>query len=83
MPQIDNILHKIGGAQVLSTLDLMKGYWQIPMTPSDKQKITFSAPSRFYQFKKNSFGTERSSSLFPEGNGESPKGRTRLNCGLY
>lgn len=28
MPWVDTLLDKIGGAQVLSTIDLTKGYWQ-------------------------------------------------------
>lgn len=52
---IDNLLDKIPGAQVLSTLDLTNGYWQIPIAPSDKQKTAF-ATSGLYQFTKMPFG---------------------------
>lgn len=48
MPCIVNILDKIGGAHVLSTLDLMKGYWQIPVHPEDKPKMTFATLSGLY-----------------------------------
>lgn len=50
MPRIDNILDRIGGAHILTILDLTKGYWQIPLHPSDKPKTAFDTPSGLYQF---------------------------------
>lgn len=38
------------GRQVLTTLDLTKGYWQIPLNPSDKPKTAIAAPLGLYQF---------------------------------
>lgn len=50
MSCIDTLLDKIGGAQVLSILDLTKGYCQIPLAPDDKQKKLFAVPSELHQF---------------------------------
>ena len=36
MPSIDKMLDAIGNAKYISTLDLAKGYWQLPM---DKQHV--------------------------------------------
>ncbi|KAL8605939.1 hypothetical protein ACOMHN_024763 [Nucella lapillus] len=38
MPSIDYIYAKMGEAQVLSKIDLTKGYWQIPIRPEDRPK---------------------------------------------
>lgn len=38
MPQMDALLDVIGGAQVLFMIDLMKGYWQIPLAPAAMRK---------------------------------------------
>lgn len=43
MPKVVMLLEVIGEAQVLSTIDLMKGYWQIPLVPEAKQKTAFAS----------------------------------------
>ena len=45
MPRIDEVLeHKPGTAAVISTIDLSKGYWQIPLSPNTKEKTAFTTP---------------------------------------
>ena len=44
MPRIDEMLDAIGNAKYISTLDLAKGYWQIPMDKQDCEKTAFSSP---------------------------------------
>lgn len=34
MPRTDDLLEKIGAAKYISTLDLCKGYWQVPLAES-------------------------------------------------
>ena len=41
LPKIDDIIHQIEGAKYLTTIDLMKGYWQIPVASSDQCKTDF------------------------------------------
>lgn len=52
IPQIDNMLEKVGQVQYISTLDLTKGYWQIPMAAEDKEKMAFGTPWGLFQFKR-------------------------------
>ena len=33
MPRIDELIERLGPARYISTLDLTKGYWQVPLTP--------------------------------------------------
>ena len=48
MPRIEELIDTIGPAQVISTLDLAKGYWQIPMDQGSKDKTTFTTPFGLY-----------------------------------
>lgn len=41
MPPIEEMLEQIGQAQYITTLDLSKGYWQIPMASEDLAKMAF------------------------------------------
>ena len=38
MPRIDDILDELGQAKYITTLDLDKGYWQVPVNPQDQEK---------------------------------------------
>lgn len=51
LPRIDDTLDRLSGSRVFSTFDLTSGYWQIPMTPSDKEKTAFSTGAGLYQFR--------------------------------
>ena len=37
MPRVDELIEWLGPARYLSTLDLTKGYWQVPLTPSTRE----------------------------------------------
>lgn len=56
MPRIDDILDSLGQAKYLTTLDLAKGYWQVPVDPKDRVKTAFVSPRGLYQFKVMPFG---------------------------
>ena len=56
MPRVDELLDRLGTARFFSTLDLTKGYWQIPLSPESKEKTAFSAPDGLYQFHTLPFG---------------------------
>ena len=44
MPRVEEVLDKIGAVKYISTLDLAKGYWQIPMARASKEKTAFTTP---------------------------------------
>lgn len=54
----------IGSAQVISTLDLAKGYWQIPLTPEAREKTAFVTPSGLYEFGVLQFGLHSAPATF-------------------
>jgi len=51
MPWVDDLLDRLGTSRFFPTLDLNKGYWQIPFSPESKEKSAFSTPYGLYQFK--------------------------------
>ena len=56
MPRIDDILDQVGQARYITTLDLAKGYWQVPVAEEDHPKTAFITPRGLYQFKMMPFG---------------------------
>lgn len=44
MTQVEEMIEKISQAKYSSTLDLTRGYWQIPMDTVDKEKTAFEMP---------------------------------------
>ncbi len=50
------LLDRLGTAHIYSTLDLTKGYWQIPLSPLSKEKTAFTTPFGLHQFVTLPFG---------------------------
>lgn len=64
MPRIDDLIDGLAGARFISTLDLTKGYWQVPVAEADKPKTAFVAPMGKYQFNFMPFGLMGAPSTF-------------------
>ena len=58
MPRIDDMIDRLGKAHFITTLDLMRGYWQVPVADDDRHKTAFITPFGLYQFKKMPFGLQ-------------------------
>lgn len=56
MSVVPRLIECLGQVQVLSKLDLTKGYWQIPLTLSSREKTAFTAPQGLFQFTRMLFG---------------------------
>ena len=56
LPQIDETLDTLSGAQWFSTLDMASGYYQIGMDDRDKCKTAFTTHMGLYQFRVMPFG---------------------------
>lgn len=50
MPHISHLLKRIREAQFISTINLAKEYWQIPMKPSDCAKTAFGMLWGLFEF---------------------------------
>lgn len=64
MPKIDFLLEKLGKAKYLSSLDLTKGYWQIPLAEEDKEKTAFCTPRGLFQLIYMPFGLHGAAATF-------------------
>ena len=51
MPLVDDWIDRVGNAKFISTLDLTKGYWQVPVRESDREKTAFPTPYGLFQFR--------------------------------
>ena len=56
MPRIDDLIDKLGPAKFISTIDLTKGYWQVPVAAEDQHKTAFTTPMGLFQFRVMPFG---------------------------
>ncbi|KAL0156516.1 hypothetical protein M9458_047762, partial [Cirrhinus mrigala] len=64
MPRIDELLERIGRARFLTTLDLCKGYWQVPLDPASRPYTAFRSPSGLFHFTVLPFGLHGAPATF-------------------
>ena len=64
IPRIDDCVDKVGTAKYVSKFDLLKGFWQIPLTESAKEVSAFVTPKGLYQYKVMPFGMRNSPATF-------------------
>ena len=64
MPNIQDITNALGKASVFSKLDLLKVYFQVPVTPSDVPKIAITTPFGSFVFHYSTFGLKNSGATF-------------------
>ena len=56
LPRIDESLEALAGSQYFSTLDLMSGYWQVPLDDDAKDKAAFCTRGGLWRWKVLPFG---------------------------
>ncbi|XP_069371637.1 uncharacterized protein [Paralichthys olivaceus] len=56
MPRVDELIESLGKARFLTTLDLTKGYWQVPLSAGSKEKTAFATPGGLWQYRMMPFG---------------------------
>lgn len=64
MPRVDDLIEKLGKARFLTTLDLCKGYWQVPLTPKSRELTAFKTPFGHFHFKVLPFGLHGAPATF-------------------
>lgn len=64
LPTLDDIMPKLAGAKVFSTLDASSGFWQIPLDPSCQKLTTFITPMGRFCFKRLPFGITSAPEIF-------------------
>ena len=64
IPRIDDCIDKIGSATFVSKFDLLKGFWQVPLTDQAKEISAFTTPFGLFQYKVMPFGMKNSPATF-------------------
>ncbi|XP_046143420.1 uncharacterized protein LOC123988226 [Osmia bicornis bicornis] len=64
LPNIPEILDKVGGAKYFSIFDLANGFHQIEMNPKDRQKTAFTTPHGHFEFVRMPFGLKNAPPTF-------------------
>lgn len=64
LPRMDDCVDSIGAARFVSKLDLLKGYWQVPLTPEASEISAFATPDDFLQYTVMAFGFKNAPATF-------------------
>lgn len=55
-PRISDLIDRLGQSKYLTTMDLSKGYWQIPLTQSSRPLTAFRTAGGLFHFEVLPFG---------------------------
>jgi len=64
IPNIQDILDKLGRARYFLALDCVSGCWQIPLAEEDRPKTAFSTPMCHSEYLRMPFGIKSAPSTF-------------------
>lgn len=64
LPLIDDCIDEIGPARYVSKLDLLKGYWQVPLTPQASEISAFVTQDSFLLYTVMPFGLYNAPATF-------------------
>ena len=61
---MDDSIDKVGKAKYVTKFDLLKGFWQVPLTDRTKEISAFATPDGLYQYKFMPFRMKNSPASF-------------------
>ncbi|KAL7837523.1 hypothetical protein SRHO_G00272340 [Serrasalmus rhombeus] len=64
LPRCGDCVDRVGSATFVSKFDLLKGYWQVPLTARAKELSAFITPDNFLQYQVMPFGVRNAPSTF-------------------
>lgn len=64
LPRMDDCVDRVGSATYVTKLDLLKGYWQVPLTPRASDISAFVTPDHFLQYTVMPFGLRNAPATF-------------------
>ena len=64
IPRIADCIDKVGNSKYVTKFDLLKGFWQVPLTDKAKEGSAFATPNGLYQYKVMLFGMKNSPATF-------------------
>ncbi len=56
LPHMEDCVDRVGSATFVSKLDLLKGYWQVPLTPHAAEISAFVTPDNLLHYTVMAFG---------------------------
>ena len=64
LPRVEDCIDYIGKSQYISKFDLLKGYWQVPLTTRAKEISAFVTPDGLFQYTVMPFGMKNAPATF-------------------
>uniref|UniRef100_A0A671WFH3 Gypsy retrotransposon integrase-like protein 1 n=1 Tax=Sparus aurata TaxID=8175 RepID=A0A671WFH3_SPAAU len=64
LPRMEDCIDSIGPASIITKLDLLKGYWQVPLTARASAISAFVTPDHFLQYNVMAFGLRNAPATF-------------------
>ena len=64
LPRMEDCIDRVGSAKFVTKLDLLKGYWQVPLTPRASEISAFVTPDTFLQYTVMPFGLRNAPATF-------------------
>ena len=64
IPRIDDCIDKIAKSNFLTKIDLVKGYWCVPLSDRAREISAFVTPSGLYEYKVLPFGMKNAPATF-------------------
>ena len=83
LPNIDDTLSSLAGADYFCALDLASGYWQVPLSEEAKPKTAFTTKDGLYQFKVMPFGLCNAPATFERLMEKVLRGHLGTRCLIY
>jgi len=83
LPNIQDILDKLGRARYFSSVDCASGYYQVPLAEEDRSKTAFSTATGHYEYLRMPFGLKSSPSTFQRLMNRVFLGMTGSRCVVY
>lgn len=64
LPRMEDCIDRIGSAKFVTKLDLLKGYWQVPLTERASEISAFATPDAFLQYNVLAFFLKNTPATF-------------------
>lgn len=64
LPLMEDCIDKVGSARFVTKLDLLKGYWQVPLTERAAEISAFVTPDDFLNYRVMAFGLRNAPATF-------------------
>lgn len=64
LPRMEDCIDQVGSAKYVSKFDLLKGYWQVPLTKRAQEIAAFITPSGLFSYTVMPFGLRNAPATF-------------------